>query len=437
VCQSAAFILQYRTTGKRRSELDKLVIRGGRRLKGSVTVSGSKNAALPIMAATLLVPGEHIIRNVPHLRDVATMGRLMANLGAGFHLEKNRAILDCTEVKNHEAPYDLVSTMRASVLVLGPLVSRLGKARVSLPGGCAIGARPINLHLMGLEKMGATITLDSGYVNVRAKKLKGASIYFDMPTVTGTENIMMAAVMAEGRTLIENAAREPEVVDLADALIAMGAKVKGAGESIIEIDGARKLKPLRHTVIPDRIETGTFMAIAGITGGDITLRNCRPDHLDAVINKLKDTGIVFKTMDKSLRVIGPERLKAVSTTTMPYPGFPTDMQAQLMAMMCLAEGTSVISEKIFENRFMHVAELKRMGADITIEGGIATIKGVRKLKGAPLMATDLRASASLIVAALAAEGETWVKRIYHLDRGYEQIEKKLKSLGADIGREKE
>ena len=389
------------------------------------------------MAAALLAPGEHILRNVPHLRDVSTMGRLMANLGAGFHLEKNKAILECTTIKNFEAPYDLVSTMRASVLVLGPLVARLGKAKVSLPGGCAIGARPINLHLMGLEKMGATITLDSGYVIAKAKKLKGAHINFDIPTVTGTENLMMAATLAEGKTFLENAAREPEVVDLADALISMGAKIKGAGESVIEIEGVKKLKPLRHTVIPDRIETGTFMAIAGITGGDITIRNCRPDHLDAVINKLKDTGIVFKPASKGIRAIGPQRLKAVSTTTMPYPGFPTDMQAQLMAMMSLADGTSVISEKIFENRFMHVAELKRMGSDISIEGGIATIKGGKKIKGAPLMATDLRASASLIVAALAAEGETTIKRIYHLDRGYEKIEEKLKKIGADIHREKE
>ncbi|MBI5846851.1 MAG: UDP-N-acetylglucosamine 1-carboxyvinyltransferase [Nitrospirae bacterium] len=417
--------------------MDKLVIRGGKRLKGTVTISGSKNAALPIMAATLLAPGEHILRNVPHLRDVSTMGRLIANLGAGFHLEKNKAILDCSKISHFEAPYDLVSTMRASVLVLGPLVARLGKAKVSLPGGCAIGARPIDLHLMGLEKMGAVITLDSGYVIAKAKKLKGAHIYFDIPTVTGTENLMMAATLAEGRTFLENAAREPEVVDLADALISMGAKIKGAGESLIEIEGVRKLKPLRHTVIPDRIETGTFMAVAGITGGDITIKNCRPDHLDAVINKLTDTGIVFSPVSKGIRAIGPQRLKAVSTTTMRYPGFPTDMQAQLMAMMCMAEGASVISEKIFENRFMHVAELKRMGADISIEGGIATIRGAKKIKGAPLMATDLRASASLIVAALAAEGETTIKRIYHLDRGYERIEEKLKKIGAEITREKE
>jgi UDP-N-acetylglucosamine 1-carboxyvinyltransferase len=419
------------------AELDKLVIRGGKRLKGSVTISGSKNAALPIMAATLLAPGEHLLSNVPHLRDVSTMGRLIANLGAGFHLENNNAILDCSSIKNFEAPYDLVSTMRASVLVLGPLVARLGRAKVSLPGGCAIGARPINLHLMGLEKMGATITLDSGYVIARAKKLKGAAICFDMPTVTGTENIMMAAVLAEGKTLIENAAREPEVVDLADALISMGARIKGAGEGLIEIEGVSALTPLRHTVIPDRIEAGTLLAIAGITGGDIVINACRPDHLDAVINKLKDAGMVFRPAVNGIRATGPRRLAAVSTMTMPYPGFPTDMQAQLMAMMCVAEGASVISEKIFENRFMHVAELRRMGADITTEGRIATIRGVRALKGAPLMATDLRASASLIVAALAAEGETTVKRIYHLDRGYEKLEEKLIALGADISRYKE
>jgi UDP-N-acetylglucosamine 1-carboxyvinyltransferase len=346
-------------------------------------------------------------------------------------------ILDSSKIRNFEAPYELVNTMRASVLVLGPLVARLGKAKVSLPGGCAIGARPINLHLMGLEKMGASITLESGYVIVKAKKLRGASIYFDIPTVTGTENIMMAACLAEGRTLIENAAREPEVVDLADALTSMGAKIKGAGESVIEIAGVAGLKPLRHTTIPDRIEAGTFMAVAGITGGDITIKNCRPDHLDALMNKLTDTGITFRNLSHGIRVTGPERLKSASIRTMPYPGFPTDMQAQFMAMMCVSDGTSVISESVFENRFMHAAELKRMGADIAIEGGIATIRGIDKLKGAPLMATDLRASASLIVAALAAEGKSTVNRIYHLDRGYERIEEKLKKLGADIRREKE
>ena len=417
--------------------MDKLIITGGKRLKGAVEISGAKNAALPLMAASILAAGEHYLYGVPDLRDVMTMGRLLANLGAGFHFEKNSVILDSSRIRNFEAPYELVNTMRASVLVLGPLVARLGKAKVSLPGGCAIGARPINLHLMGLEKMGASITLESGYVIAKAKKLRGASIYFDIPTVTGTENIMMAACLAEGRTLIENAAREPEVVDLADALTSMGAKIKGAGESVIEIAGVTRLKPLRHTTIPDRIEAGTFMAIAGITGGDITINNCRPDHLDALMNKLMDTGITFRNLSRGIRVNGPERLKSVSVRTMPYPGFPTDMQAQFMAMMCISDGTSVISESVFENRFMHAAELKRMGADIAIEGGTATIRGIDKLKGAPLMATDLRASASLIVAALAAEGKSTVNRIYHLDRGYERIEEKLKKLGADIRREKE
>ncbi len=417
--------------------MDKLTIRGGKRLKGTVEISGSKNAALPLMAASILASGEHHLENIPHLKDVSTMGRLLANLGAGFHIEKNRAILDCSRITRFEAPYDLVSTMRASVLTLGPLVARLGKAKVSLPGGCAIGARPINLHLMGLEKMGATITLESGYVVAKAKRLKGASVYFDIPTVTGTENIMMAAVLADGKTLIENAAREPEVVDLADALKSMGARITGAGESVIEIEGVNSLRPLRHAVIPDRIETGTFMAAAGITGGDITIRKCNLQHLDAVVNKLKDTGIRIRPLSGGVRVTGPERLRAVNAKTMPYPGFPTDMQAQFMAMMCIAEGTSVLSESIFENRFMHVAELRRLGADITIEGGTATVQGIQKLRGATLMATDLRASASLIVAALAASGETTIKRIYHLDRGYERIEQKLVQLGADIRREKE
>ena len=417
--------------------MDKLVIRGGRRLKGTVEIGGAKNAALPIIAATLLAPGEHRIGNMPNLKDVMTMGRLLADLGAGFHLENNVALLDCSKVSNYEAPYELVSTMRASVLVLGPLLARLGKAKVSLPGGCAIGARPINLHLMGFEKMGASITLESGYVFVKAKKLRGASINFDTPTVTGTENIMMAATLAEGKTIIENAAREPEVVDLADALKSMGARITGAGESIIEIEGVSGLRPLRHEVIPDRIETGTFMAMAGITAGEITIKRCNLQHLDSVINKLKDTGMKIRPMKSGVRVIGSGRPASVNAKTMPYPGFPTDMQAQLMAMMCVAEGTSVISESIFENRFMHVAELRRMGADVIIEGGTATVRGVPKLKGAPLMATDLRASASLIVAALAAEGETTIKRIYHLDRGYERIEEKLRKLGADIRREKE
>ena len=417
--------------------MEKLVIRGGKRLKGTVEISGAKNAALPIMAATLLAPGEHHLDSVPHLRDVSTMGRLMANLGAGFHLEENRAILDCSGIRHYEAPYELVSTMRASVLVLGPLLARVGRAKVSLPGGCAIGARPINLHLMGLEKMGAAVTLESGYVLAKARKLRGASIYFDVPTVTGTENIMMAAVLADGKTMIENAAREPEVVDLAHALTSMGAKIRGAGESLIEIEGVGRLRPLRHRVIPDRIEAGTFMAAAGITGGDITIRGCRLEHLDALVNKMRDTGVTFTRRRSGIRVAGPTRLKAENTKTMPYPGFPTDMQAQFMAMMCVADGTSIISESVFENRFMHVAELRRMGANITVEGSTATVKGVEGLAGAPLMATDLRASASLVIAALVAEGRTTISRIYHLDRGYEEIEEKLQKLGADIRREKE
>jgi UDP-N-acetylglucosamine 1-carboxyvinyltransferase len=388
-----------------------------------------------LLASTILAHGEHTIERVPHLRDVMTMGRLLANLGAGFHFEDNKTILDCSKINNFEAPYDLVKTMRASVLVLCPLVARFGRAKVSLPGGCAIGARPINLHLMGLEKMGAKIQLESGYVIAKANRLKGASIYLDTITVTGTENLMMAAVLAKGTTILENAAREPEVVDLANCLIAMGAKISGAGDSVIEIEGVDELKPINnYRIIPDRIETGTFMATAGITGGDLVLKDCKPEHLDAVIMKLKDAGVVFKETKKGLRVIGPERLTAKDAKTIPYPGFPTDMQAQFMAMMTVANGTSVIKETVFENRFMHVAELKRMGADISIEGGTATIKGVERLKGAPVMATDLRASASLVVAALCAEGETVIHRIYHLDRGYEKMDEKLRHVGADIER---
>lgn len=417
--------------------MDKLIILGGKKLKGEVIISGSKNAALPIMAASLLSSGYCTIRNVPNLRDIMTMGRLLANLGAGFHYEKKRSIIKTGAISVFEAPYDLVRKMRASILVLGPLLARYGRAKVSLPGGCAIGARPINLHLMGLEKMGADIKLDSGYVIAKAKRLKGASIYLDIPTVTGTENLMMAASLAKGTTLLENAAKEPEVVDLADALIAMGAKIKGAGESAIEIEGVNTLQPLNYSVIPDRIEAGTFMTIAGITGGDIMMKGCRIEHLDASMMKLKETGLVFDILPAGVSVKGVARPTSANIQTMPYPGFATDMQAQFMALMCIADGTSVMKETIFENRFMHVAELRRMGADITVEGGTATVKGVEKLKGAPLMATDLRASASLIVAALAAKGETVIHRIYHLDRGYESMEKKLVKLGADVRRVKE
>ncbi|MCL4536603.1 MAG: UDP-N-acetylglucosamine 1-carboxyvinyltransferase [Nitrospirae bacterium] len=415
--------------------MDKLIIKGGKPLKGEVRISGAKNAALPIMTASILSSGKNTIYNIPNLMDVKTMGRLLSNMGAKFDHKDGLVTIDSSSINNFEAPYDLVKTMRASVLVLCPLVARFGRARVSLPGGCAIGARPINLHLMGLEKMGAKIQLESGYVIAKATRLKGASIYFDTITVTGTENLMMAAALAKGTTILENAAREPEVVDLANCLISMGAKIRGAGDSVIEIEGVEELKPIKnYEIIPDRIETGTFMAIAGITGGDLTLKDCRPEHLDAVVMKLKDTGVVFKETKKGLRVIGPKRLTAKDVKTIPYPGFPTDMQAQFMTMMTIANGTSVIKETVFENRFMHVAELKRMGADISIEGGTATIKGVNKLKGAPVMATDLRASASLVVAALCAEGETVIHRIYHLDRGYEKMDEKLRHVGADIER---
>jgi UDP-N-acetylglucosamine 1-carboxyvinyltransferase len=416
--------------------LDKLVIRGGKRLKGTVEISGAKNAALPIMTASLLTSGVSIIEKVPNLRDVHTVGQLIKHLGAEFSYENKKAVINTKRIRMLNAPYELVRTMRASVLVLGPLLARFGKAKVSLPGGCAIGARPINLHLMGLEKMGVNIELESGYVMAKARKLKGTSIYLDIPTVTGTENLMMAAALAKGTTILENAAREPEVVDLANALISMGAKIEGAGESVIQIEGVEELRPLKYAVIPDRIEAGTFMTIAGITGGDIVLKGCRPEHLDAPIMKLRETGITFKNLSDGIRVIGPSRPKSADVKTMVYPGFPTDMQAQFMALMSIAEGTSIINETIFENRFMHVAELRRMGANITVEGSTATVKGIKRLKGAPLMATDLRASASLVVAALAAEGETIIHRIYHLDRGYEKIEEKLPRLGAHIKRVK-
>lgn len=403
-------------------------------LKGEVEISGAKNAALPALSATLLAPGRYEINRVPALKDVLTMGRLLQNMGADFSHNGQRAVLDTSQVNNLEAPYDLVKTMRASVLVLCPLVARYGRARVSLPGGCAIGARPINLHVAGLEKMGAKITLEEGYVTATAKRLEGARIYLDIPTVTGTENLMMAAALARGTTLIENAAMEPEVTDLADMLISMGAKIKGAGQSIIEIEGVDELRPTGHQVIADRIEAGTFMTAAAITGGEVTLKGIDPSHLESVMEKLKETGTSFRPGDKGVTITGPEDLRASDIRTMPYPGFPTDMQAQFMALMTVARGTSVIEEQIFENRFMHVAELKRMGANIQVSSGLATVRGVDSLKGADVMATDLRASASLVVAALKAKGATTIHRVYHLDRGYEHIEDKLKNLGASVER---
>lgn len=417
--------------------MDKLIIKGGKRLAGDVMVSGSKNASLPIFIATILAPGAHEIRNVPFLRDINTTIKVLESLGAAIEGNGNVVRIDTSGLNRHEATYDLVRTMRASVLVLGPLLARFGKARVSLPGGCAIGARPINLHLKGLEALGADITLEHGYVEARARKLKGARVNFDVSTVGGTEQLMMAAATAKGETILENAAREPEIADLAEMLTSMGARIDGAGTDTIRITGVSDLQPVVHSVMPDRIEAGTFMAAAAITGGDIRIHGMRPDHLDAFIFKLQDAGAEITHKDNVVRVKGPRKIRSVNIKTRPYPGFPTDMQAQMMALMTVADGTSMISENIFENRFMHVSELLRFGADIFIEGNSAMVKGVRNLSGAPVMATDLRASASLILAGLAADNTTEISRIYHLDRGYEAIEKKLSGLGADIQRVKE
>ena len=417
--------------------MDKLIIKGGRKLKGDVTVSGSKNASLPIFVSTILAPGMNEIGNVPFLRDINTTIKVLESLGARVEGNGHLVRIDSGGIKSHEATYDLVKTMRASVLVLGPLLARFGQARVSLPGGCAIGARPINLHLKGLQALGAEITLEHGYVEARARRLKGARINFDISTVGGTEHLMMAAATAHGETVLENAAREPEIVDLANVLNLMGAHIEGAGTDTIRIQGVSQLAPVSYSVMPDRIEAGTFMIAAAITGGDVRIHGMKPEHLDALVFKLQDAGVEITSRDNVVRVKGPRKPKSVNIKTRPYPGFPTDMQAQFMALMCLAEGASVISENIFENRFMHVSELLRFGADITIEGNTATVKGVKKLSGAPVMATDLRASASLILAGLASDNTTEVSRIYHLDRGYESIEKKLAGLGADIVRIKE
>jgi len=417
--------------------LDKLIIKGGRKLAGEVSVSGSKNAALPIFCATILAAGVHEISNVPFLRDINTTIKVLESLGAVVEGNGNVVRIDATNVNNVEATYELVKTMRASVLVLGPLLARHGRARVSLPGGCAIGARPIDQHLKGLKALGADIHLAHGYVEAKAKRLKGARINFDMPTVGGTEHLMMAASLAKGETVLENAAREPEIIDLARMLKLMGARIEGAGTDTIHIEGVNELAAVNYRVMPDRIEAGTFMVAAAITGGDIRIANMQLEHLDALVFKLQDAGVEIINKDGLVRVRAPKRIRSVNIKTRPYPGFPTDMQAQFMALMTVADGASVIAENIFENRFMHVSELMRFGADITVEGNSATVKGVKKLSGAPVMATDLRASASLILAGLAAEGETEITRIYHLDRGYESIEKKLAGLGADIQRVKE
>jgi len=416
--------------------MDKIVIKGGRALKGEVRISGAKNAALPILISSLLTDGWNTYSNVPNLKDIQSTKLLLSSLGAEIESDGNSIKINGGGMCNHEASYDLVRKMRASILVLGPLVARLKKARVSLPGGCAIGARPINLHLKGLARLGAVIELKHGYVEASADHLKGTEIYLDIPTVTGTENLMMAAVLAKGVTVLRNAAREPEVVALADVLIKMGAKIKGTGTSVITIDGVSSLKPVSVSIIPDRIETGTFMISAALTGGDVTILNCEPDHLEAVIHKLRLAGAQVTVKNKSVRVQGADEIASVDVKTQAYPGFPTDMQAQFMVLMSVAKGFSIISETIFENRFIHVSELKRMGADIKITGNTAMITGISALSGAPVMATDLRASASLILAGLAAVGTTEINRVYHLDRGYESIEKKFAKLGAAIKRVK-
>jgi UDP-N-acetylglucosamine 1-carboxyvinyltransferase len=421
-----------------RKGMDKFVIRGGNPLLGTVRISGAKNAALPAMAAALLTEEPVILENIPQVRDIETERRLLVEMGAevelGYGRAQHRTTICARRLSRPEAGYDLVKTMRASTLVLGPLVARMGVARVSLPGGCAIGARPINLHIKGLEKLGATITTEHGYVEARASRLKGAEIAFDRITVTGTEDLMMAAVLAEGETVMENCAREPEVADLAALLTKMGAKIEGAGTSTIRIRGVSQLSGARHRIIPDRIEAGTLMVAAAITNGELTLDNCRIDHLMAFIDRLTAIGVNVEKGEKGVVVSSARRLEPVDVTTQPFPGFPTDLQAQLMALLCLADGNSIVTEKIFPDRFLHVAELSRMGANLRKEGPTVIVQGVKRLVAAPVMASDLRASAALVLAGLAARGTTRVNRIYHLQRGYDRFDEKLRSVGADIQR---
>jgi UDP-N-acetylglucosamine 1-carboxyvinyltransferase len=414
--------------------MDKLAIQGGLPLRGEVRVSGAKNAALPLMCAALLTESPLRLANVPRLRDVSTMLQLLAQMGVAVERDGDSVLLDARRLERPVAPYELVKTMRASILVLGPLVARRGAAQVSLPGGCAIGQRPVDQHLKGLEALGAEVAVEQGYITARAKRLRGTRHAMDMVTVTGTENLMLAAALAEGRTILENAAREPEVVDLADCLNAMGARVRGAGTDVITIDGVERLGGASHRIMPDRIETGTFLAAAAATRGAITLRDTDARLVGAVIAKLREAGARVEVADATIRLEMAEQPRSVSVETSPYPGFPTDMQAQLLALDAVADGTAVITETIFENRFMHALELARLGADIEIAGHAATVRGVERLQGATVMATDLRASASLVIGGLIAEGETVVDRIYHLDRGYEAIETKLAALGARIRR---
>jgi len=418
--------------------MDKLIIEGAHKLQGEVRISGAKNAALPLIAATLLAPGWHVIHNVPDLRDTRTILALLETLGAEWKREGTTLLINTDSLNKFEASYDLVKTMRASILVLGPLLARLGKARVSLPGGCAIGARPIDFHLQGLKNMGANLALEDGYVEASVdNRLMGGTVYFDIPSVTGTENILMAAVLAKGETVIKNAAREPEVTNLVDMLTSMGARIKGRDSDRLIIRGVKSLKPAVVTTIPDRIETGTYLIAVGTAGGEANVTHCNPAHLPALLEKLRAAGLSIKETGDSILVSRQTRVQSIDIKTQPYPGFPTDLQAQLMSLMSLANGLSVISETIFENRFMHVAELKRMGAEIKINGNSAIIKGIEQLKGARVMATDLRASASLVVAGLAAQGVTEISRIYHLERGYEDMVGKLQALGAKVHKEKE
>ncbi len=420
--------------------MDKLVITGGTRLGGEVKISGAKNAALPILAATLLASGRCDIGNVPHLRDVSTMLQLLRRMNVDVSVNEHGHVeIDSSSLNSTEAPYDLVKTMRASILVLGPLVARYGKAKVSLPGGCAIGARPVNLHVSGLEQMGALIDIQEGYIHAKLppgnKKLKGAHILMDTVTVTGTENLMMASVLAEGETILENAAREPEVVDLANMLIQMGADIQGVGTSTITVKGVEALTGVNYDVLADRIETGTYLVAAAATRGSVTVKNTCPEYLEAVLHKLEEAGAKIEVNGTSIHLdMQGKRPSAVDIRTAPHPAFPTDMQAQFCALNSIAEGRGIITETIFENRFMHAVEMQRMGAKINLEGNNAFIKGVEKLKSAPVMATDLRASASLVIAAMVADGETVIDRIYHIDRGYERIEEKMNLLGADIKR---
>ena len=414
--------------------MQKLAIQGGNRLNGEVRISGAKNAALPILCAGLLTDDSLQLGNVPDLNDVATMRKLLQQMGMAIEVNGGEVVLSAAQIDRLEAPYDMVKTMRAAILVLGPLVARFGEARVSLPGGCAIGSRPVDLHIKGLQAMGAEIHIEHGYIHAQAKRLKGARIFFDLVSVTGTENLMMAATLADGITVLENAAREPEVVDLAHCLIAMGAKIEGAGSDTITITGVDRLHGASHRIMPDRIESGTFLVAAAAAGGNITLTDARADILDNVLEKLQEAGASIQVAGGTISLQMDQRPRAVNVRTAPYPAFPTDMQAQFMALNTIAEGSAMVIETIFENRFMHVQELRRLGAQIDVEGNTAVIRGCAQLEGATIMATDLRASACLVIAGLVAQGETIVDRIYHLDRGYEHIEAKLSALGAQIRR---